>query len=335
MESRRHFCKACFTFAGSLLAAACLSCRREKNEDLYRTTGERIRFQAAWYNDAEFTGYFAAIANGFYRDEGILLDYMEGGPEVIPEGTLLSNHSDIALTTPDTTINLINKENVPLRIIGTQYQKSPLGIVSLKKNNIRTPQDLRGKTVAVPPVNVTSLNALLKVNKVRESDVKIVPYQYDPTPLLNGNVDATVDFTTNVPFTIQSRGGDPSSFLFYDFGFTIYNDTVVVTEETLKNRRRALVQWLRASRRGWEEAFRYPDYPARIQQHFKGNGRKLDNEIFFNNAQRALIECPAGIFALTDEGIRKNINALKEVGLDAKREYFVTDLLGSSASGTI
>lgn len=334
MESRRRFCKTALAFAGSALAVGNISCRG-KDENQQRTNGEQIRFQAAWYNDAEFTGYFAAIDNGYYRDAGIQLEYMQGGPEVIPEGTLLSNRSDIALTTPDTTINLIIKESVPLRIIGTQYQKSPLGIVSLKKNNITKPKDLRNKTVAVPPVNITSLNALLKLNGMEASDVKIVPYQYDPTPLLNGDVDATVDFTTNVPFTIQKAGGDPSEFLFYDWGFTIYNDTIVVTLDTLKERRDVLVRWLLASRKGWEEAFKDPDYPRRINQHFEGTGRKIENEIFFNNQQRPLIECQAGILALTPEGVRKNITALKEVGLDAKPEYFVMDILSSRGQGNM
>ena len=121
MESRRRFCKYCLAFAGSALAAGHLSCDAGKKDNV-RTTADPIRLQAAWYNDAEFTGYFAAIENGFYHDEGIDLIYMQGGPEVIPEGTLLANRSDIALTTPDTTINLIIKEKVPLRIIGTQYQ---------------------------------------------------------------------------------------------------------------------------------------------------------------------------------------------------------------------
>jgi hypothetical protein len=59
-----------------------------------------------------------------------------------------------------------------------------------------------------------------------------VPYAYDPTPLIQGEIDASLDFTTNVPYTISQQGVEATSFLLYDFGFTIYNDTVVVTEET-------------------------------------------------------------------------------------------------------
>jgi ABC-type nitrate/sulfonate/bicarbonate transport system substrate-binding protein len=285
--------------------------------------------QAAWVNDAEFSGYFVAIDKGWYKEVGLDLEYKPGGPDVIPEGTLLARKADLALTTPDTTVNLIIKERAPLKIIGTQYQKSPLGIVSLSKSNIKAPKDLVGKTLAVPPVNLLSVEALLKINGIPKNEVKIVPYQYDPTPLIKGEVDATVDFTTNVPFTIQQKGVTPYSFLMYDYGFTIYNDTVVVLEDTLHKKRADLVKWLRASRRGWIENLADPSkYPPTFSNtYFKDTGRTIDNEKYFNNAQKPLIESNSGIFSMSEAGIQANIKALGEIGLNATRDMFVTDLI--------
>ena len=119
------------------------------------------------------------------------------------------------------------------------------------------------------------------------------------------------------------------SFLLYDFGFTIYNDTVVVSSETLASKRKELVAWLRASRRGWEENFADSHgWPLKFADTwFKGTGRTIANEIFFNNAQPALMASPAGIFALTDEGIEKNIEALGQVGIKAPRAMFDQSLL--------
>ena len=94
----------------------------------------------------------------------------------------------------------------PFKIIGTQYQKNPIGIVSLAKKPIKTPPDLVGKTLAVPPVNVISVEAMLKLNSIDKAKVNIVPYAYDPTPLIKGEIDASLDFTTNVPFTIKQTG---------------------------------------------------------------------------------------------------------------------------------
>jgi hypothetical protein len=221
------------------------------------------------------------------------------------------------------------KDKVPFRIIGAQYQKNPIGIVSLAKSGIRTPRDLEGRKLAVPPVNELTVRAMLAINKVDPAKVTIVPYQYDPTPLIQGAVDATTDFVTNVPHAIRRRGEEPHFFLLYDAGFKIFNDTVVVLERTLQTRRREIVAWLRASRAGWVENFRDPaKYPRRYENlWFKGTGRTIENEIDFNVAQKPLMEHPDGFFSMTSVNIQDCIQSLERANLRLPRETFDTSLL--------
>lgn len=286
-------------------------------------------FQASWVNDAEFSGYFLAIDEGYFAAEGLDLTYLSGGPDVIPESTLVAGRADLTLSTPDTTIKAISEQGAPFKIIGAQYQKNPIGIVSLAKAPITTAKELVGKTIAVPPVNTISVQAMLAINGIDPASVNIVPYAYDPTPLIKGEIDASLDFTTNVPFTIESMGEKAVSVLLYDLGFTIYNDTVVVTEETLKTKRPALVAWLKAARKGWEANLVDPAaWPPKWKDTwFKGTGRSIENEIYFNTAQKPLIESPNGIFSMSEEDIEKNISALDRVGIKGKREMFDTTLL--------
>ncbi|MEH6725102.1 MAG: ABC transporter substrate-binding protein [Hyphomicrobiales bacterium] len=288
-----------------------------------------LTMQAAWINDAEFAGYFLAMDEGYYAAEGLDLTYLSGGPDVIPERTIIAGRADLALTTPDTTIKAIAEQGAPFKIIGAQYQKNPIGIVSLVDSGISSPEDLVGKTLAVPPVNVISVEAMLKLNGIEAGAVNIVPYAYDPTPLIKGEIDASLDFTTNVPYTISQQGAEATSFLLYDFGYTTYNDTVVVTEDVLKNKRAELVAWLRASRKGWTENFVDPAKwpPKWAETHFKGTGRSIDNEIFFNGAQQPLMETPSGIFAMSEDDIEGNLSALGEVGIVGSRDMFDTTLL--------
>lgn len=285
--------------------------------------------QAAWINDAEFSGYFLAIDKGYYTAEGLDLTYLSGGPDVIPESTIIAARADLALTTPDTTIRAIVEQGAKFKIIGAQYQKSPHGIISLKKNPINSPADLVGKTVAVPPVNVATIEALLKINNVDPSAVNIVPYAYDPTPLVKGEIDASLDFVTNVPYSISQMGEEAQSFLLYDHGVTFFNDTVVVTEETLASKRAELVSWLRASRKGWDENLADPAaYPPQWETSwFAGTGRTIDNEVFFNTAQKDLIVAPGGVFSMTDEAIEKCLAALAAIGVKGSRDMFDTTLL--------
>jgi ABC-type nitrate/sulfonate/bicarbonate transport system substrate-binding protein len=316
--SRRH---ALLAGAATGLAAVSPSARAQ---------GLRaLTLQAAWINDAEFMGYYVAMEKGWYQAEGLDLKYLPGGPDVIPEASVLSRKADVALSTVETVINAVTTQRAPLVIIGAQYQKNPIGIVSLASKPIRTPADMIGKTIAVPPVNRLTVEAMLKLNGIDKSRVRIVPYAYDPTPLLKGEIDASLDFTTNVPYTIKSKGQDAVSFLLADFKLPLFNDVVVVTRDTLARGRADLVGFLRASRKGWDENFKDPAaYPPKyMETWFKGTGRSLDNEIYFNRAQAALMQHPKGVFALTPEAIQGCIDALNEVGIKAAQEHFDTSLL--------
>jgi len=289
----------------------------------------KLAMQSAWINDFEFLGYFIGMTNGYYKAQGIDLNYLSGGPSVIPESSLLSKKAPIALTTPDTTIKAIASDGAPFVIIGAQFQKSPLGVVSLAKKPVHTPKDLIGKTLAVPPVNTLAIEAMLKINGIDKSKVKIVPYSYDPTPLLKGEIDASIDFTDDLPFTIQQAGEKPVSFLLYDHGYPLFNDTVVVTKDALASQRDLLVKWLRASRKGWVENFKDPKaYPAKFKDsYFKGNGRTIENEIFSNTVQKKLMESPNGIYSMSEAAIEKNLKALRAIGIKGTRKMFDTTLL--------
>lgn len=291
-------------------------------------SGSPLSLQAPWSNDAEFIGYYVAMANGYYEQEGLNFTYKAGGPEKNANTELANGSCDIALTNIDGTANAIAK-GAPWKIIGTQYQKSPLGIVSLADRGIRKPADLTGRRLAVPPANRSTIEYFFHLNQIDPKKVDIVPYQYDPTILVDGIVDATVDFVTNVPYTIRLRNKTPSSFLLYDFGFKQFMDTVVVDEKTLKSKRKEITGFLRASRKGWNENFKDVDaYPPRFEgTFFKGTGRTVDSEKFFNKEQKPLIESPHGIFSMSDEDIEENIKILRMVGIKAVREMFVTDLL--------
>lgn len=314
---RRSFLRAA-TAAGASLALPRMA-----------LAGTPLTMQSAWINDAEFAGYFLAMDKGYYAAEGLDLTYLTGGPDVIPESTIIAGRADLALTTPDMTIRAISEQGAKFKIIGAQYQKNPMGIVSLKKSGINAPADLVGKTLAVPPVNTVTAEALLALNGIDKSQVTIVPYAYDPTPLVKGEIDASIDFTTNVPFSISQMGEEAHSFLLYDHRLTLFNDTVVVTEDILAAKRKELVAWLRASRKGWEENLADPAvYPPQWETTwFQGTGRTIANEVFFNTAQKDLILSPKGVFSMSEEDIQKNIDALKAVGIAASRDMFDTTLL--------
>lgn len=325
MLTRRSFCRSlaaaglgpfAFTDSGSVSRARA-------------ATLDSIAMQAAWVNDAEFIGYFVAMQNGYYKAQGLDMRYLPGGPDVIPESSLLARKSPIALTVPDTTIKAITTQGAKFKIIGAQFQKTPIGVVSLESNPVRNVKALEGKILAVPPVNMAQVTGMLRLNGIARNAVRIVPYQFDPTPLIKGEIDATVDFVTDVPYTVGLAGKKATWFLLYDYGVTVYADTVAVTEDFLATNRPLLVRWLRASRQGWAENFKDPArYPQLLKDSWlKGTGRTTANDIYTNVSDRPLIDTPAGIFSMSEAGIAANVRYLRSIGIMAERSMFDTSLL--------
>jgi ABC-type nitrate/sulfonate/bicarbonate transport system substrate-binding protein len=324
MLTRRGFCRSLAGASlGSLLQPPSVRAAASNG------AANRVAMQAAWVNDAEFIGYFVAMQNGYYKAQDLDMQYLSGGPDVIPESSLLAGKAPVALTVPDTTIKAITTQGAKFKIIGAQFQKTPIGVVSLNSNPVPNVKALEGKVLAVPPVNMAQVAGMLRLNGISKSAVRIVPYQFDPTPLIKGEIDASVDFVTDVPYTVGLAGKKAMSFLMYDYGVTVYADTVTVTEEFLAANRPLLVRWLRAGRQGWVENFKDPaKYPKMFESSFfKGTGRSTDNDVFGSTTEKPLIENPNGIFSMSDEGIAANIKYLKSIGIAADRSMFDTSLL--------
>ena len=289
-----------------------------------------FNFQSIWLNCPESLGYLIAIDKGYYAEEGLTVNYSPGGPNLIPEGALLAGKADIALTTVVTTAKAVAEKGAKLKIIGTQYQKSPAAFISLATSGISNPKDLIGKTVAVSTVASSTVQAFLKVQGIAPDQLHIVPYQFNPTPLINGEVDAVVDFVTELPFMIEKASGKKVQFfLLYDHGLPLYVDLVTVSDETLKTKRPELIKFLRATRKGWKENFVDPTKYTSLYQDtwFKGNGSTLDAENYYNGMQLSLMDNPGGIYAMSDDGIARNIEALAAFGVAAKRDMFDTTVV--------
>lgn len=295
-----------------------------------RAADAALSFQSIWINDPEFIGYFIALDKGYYTAEGIDLTYIPGGPDVIPQAALLTGKAEIGLTSLIETATAVAEKGAPFKIIGAQFQKSPDSVISLAESGIRSIKDLAGKSVACPPLSLISFKVLLSLNGVSEDAVKIVPYAFDPTPLASGEVDAVVDFMTSLPFIVEQSSGKKASYmLFYDVGLPFGQDLVTVTDDSLRTRRKEIVAFMRASRKGWQDGFADPArYVAAYQDSwFKGNGVSPEAALFHSRTQIGLMQNPNGVYAMDADWIDKNLATLDKVGVKASRALFDASVL--------
>lgn len=287
-----------------------------------------LSVQFSWIKNAEFAGEYFADSNGYYTEAGFSSVNFIAGPTataaVVLSGDALVGLSDAVAVTP-----VILEEGAPLKIIGATYQKNPFTILSLKDGaNIQTAQDLIGKRIGVQAGgNETLFDALLAANGIDASQVTKVPVEYDPAPLVNGEVDGFLAYVTNESITVQNLGYEVTNLLFADAGLPFVAEAFVVTQDSIDNNREALKAFLKATIRGWQDAIANPDEGARLAAEVYGAdlGLDINKEKQQSKAQNELLVVTEetkvnGLLTISENLQALNIATLKAAGYEITAE---------------
>jgi len=287
-----------------------------------------LSVQLSWIKNSEFAGEFFADQNGYYTEAGFSSVNLVAGPAAT-EAEVLNGNVLVGIANPISVAPVILNEGAPLKIIGTTYQKNPFTIVSLKDGaNIATINDLIGKKIGVQAgPNETLFDALLKANGIAASKVTKVPVQYDPAPLVNGEVDGFLAYVTNESFIVEQQGYPVTNLLFADNGLPFVTESFVVTQDSIDNKREALKAFLYATIRGWKDSIANPAEGARLALEVYGKdlGLSKAKEEYQSKTQNEILvqtdETKAnGLFTISDAMIAQNLATLKASGFEITAE---------------
>lgn len=285
-----------------------------------------LNLQLSWVKNEEFSGEFFADSNGYYKDAGFSAVNMTPGPST-GAAELISGTADVALSDAVSIGSVVASEGAPLKIIGTTYQKNPFTVLSLKdKGDIATPADLKGKKIGVQDSNTALFKALLAANGLEAGDgadqVHIVPVQYDPAPLISGDVDGFIAYLTNEAITVAAQGIETTNLPFADNGLPFVAETFTATDDYIKNNRDKLKAFLVAEIKGWTDAVKDPAAGAKLAVDNYGKDLKLnlDNSIAgaTEQAEKLVVSDDTvanGLFTISDALQADTIKSLAGAGI--------------------
>lgn len=306
------------------------------------STGEAdygtLDYNQSWVKTTEFAGEFFADSNGYFEEAGFSgVNLISGGPSgTSSESMVLAGSALVGTTTPIATGSMVSESEAPLKIIGAKFQKNPFTVYSLSENPINTPQDMIGKKIGVATgTNEILFEALLEVNGIDPGQVQAVPVQFDPQPLLNGDVDGQIGFLTNEALAVGLQGFEVANMPFADHGMPFVAGAFVTTDENIETRREELKAFLLAAIRGWQDAVADPEEAARLAYEEYGADLGLDPEKEKLQAveQNKLVVGDAGaedgLLYISDDLAAANIDVLKVAGYDdiAAGDLFDNSLL--------
>ncbi|NTV90207.1 MAG: ABC transporter substrate-binding protein [Clostridiales bacterium] len=229
---------------------------------------DKLTLQLKWLPQSQFMGYYVAKAKGYYEAEGIDIELLPGGSDIIPEQQVYNGAADVGITWVS-TLSKYQSQGWDLVHVGQIFQKSALLLVSKAATGIKTAADLKGKKVGSWfGGNEYEIYARLEANGInKDTDLQLVQQDFTMNQLLKGEVDAASAMTYNEYGLLLESGlkdSDLSVLNMNDAGVAMLEDCLFVKSDWITANEDLYVRFLRASIKGWADACTNPDEAGKI-----------------------------------------------------------------------
>ncbi len=221
------------------------------------SANEDVTLHLQWYHQFQFAGYYAAQEKGFFREEGLDVTIVEGGPGTENFKAVLSAPGNYG--TAHASGLLAHRANgEPLVVLASIFQHSPNAIIARADRGIQNPHDLvPGRTVIWPGGHV-ELSAMLL-----SEGVSPAPFLHEVDgshlqDLLDGKIDAIDGYVTNEALSIREAGVPIVIISPVTYGVDFYGDVLMTSERELREHHGRTKAFRAASLRGWEYAMEHP-----------------------------------------------------------------------------
>jgi len=248
--------------------------------------------QLNWFHEAEFVGYYVADAKGFYKDDGLDVTIMEGGPGDPAIDHVVDGRADFAVSSFGEQRDSVAAGRPTVAVMAA-FQIPPLVIFSLSESGIARPADLAGTRVGVTTDYWREvLQETLKASGVKPSAVTAVEVEADDLrALYDGEVDAWLGYAHDEPIQAEVAGHEIRNIFPADYGIGGYEGLVLAAEQTIADEPAYVSAFVRASQRGWRYAVEHPEEAARILLEWAPDG-SLDFQQLSVEAVGPLVDTP-------------------------------------------
>lgn len=216
----------------------------------------KVTLQLKWKHQFQFAGYYAAIAQGYYREAGLEVELREAQPGHDPVEAVLLGEAEFGVGTSE--LVLLRARGKPVVVLAAIYQHSPLVLVTRRMPGINNLHDLVGKPIMIEPQSA-ELFAYFKAEGVDIRNLRIEHHTFKVEDIITGRVAAMSAYSTDEPFLIEKAGMESMTFTPRSGGIDFYGDNLFTTETELQKNPDRVKAFRAASLRGWDYAIRHPE----------------------------------------------------------------------------
>jgi NitT/TauT family transport system substrate-binding protein len=240
--AKRFFPNLCVLLSASLLLLGC----RHPAADTGLT---KIVLQADWYPQPEHGGFFNAVASGYYKDEGLDVTILPGGPYITVEKQVSAGTAQFGMGSSDKVLEA-NSGGQSLVAVAATMQHDPQGIMVRKDSPIHSFADLNGHSVAIKIGESTWFEFLVK--RFQLNSVHVVPAMMNVANFVADPSYIQQAFATSEPFFAHQAGVETRVLLVSDAGYSPYR-VMYTTSGFLAQHPEIVAKFVRASLKGWRD----------------------------------------------------------------------------------
>ncbi|MFB9314297.1 ABC transporter substrate-binding protein [Nocardioides plantarum] len=190
-------------------------------------TSNDVKLQLQWLPQAQFAGYFAAVDQGFFEDEGLNVEIIPSGGDIVPQDALAAGDADYAIAWVPKVLGSI-EQGVDLTNIAQIFQRSGTLQVSMADSGIDSVADFEGKKIGSWGFgNEWEIFAAMAAEGLDAESVEIVTQDFNMNAFLQGDIDAAQAMTYNEYAQLLETPNPDTGELYQpdDFNVISYQDT--------------------------------------------------------------------------------------------------------------
>jgi NitT/TauT family transport system substrate-binding protein len=288
-----------------------------------------IKLQLQWFYQAQFAGYIAAVDQGFYKEQGLDVQLLEGGTDIVPQTVLAQNKADYAVAWVPKAL-ASREQGAGITDVGQIFARSGTYQVAWKSSGITSPAQFKGKKIGNWGFgNEFELFAgMTKAGLNPGKDVTLVQQQFDMQALLKHEIDAAQAMSYNeyaqlLEATNPATGKlyTPDDFSVIDWkqnGSAMLQDAVWANTEKLKDPayQQQTVKFLVGTIKGW--AF-CRDNPEKCRDMVVAKGSKLgkSHQLWqMNEVNKLIWPSTGGIGVVNDADWKQTV----DISLNTKNQ---------------
>jgi len=220
---------------------------------------DEVTMMLNWFPAADHSALYLAREKGYYEDEGLDLEIRRGQGSSDAVAKIDLQQAEFGMADIPTILTAISK-GADVVIVGIVYDKAANNVFFRKSSGIETVADLAGLKIATTPADShrTLWPVLAAANDVEEDSVTLVNVKPEGKHaiLVADRVDAVFDLYTGLPAFEKVIGkGEVGNLLFADNGVQLYGHGYFVHKDTIANNPEMVRGFLRATYKGWADAY--------------------------------------------------------------------------------